>query len=102
MIGQRHKLGTVVQHRNGYIYVKTEEGMVSENRRVWDLTFGHKDPIKPGDKVHRRDGDRTNNSPENLAKIHYNQTKFVFLKKARILFEPKKAEDVARVHMSRH
>lgn len=89
-----YDIGTKVQHRNGYIKVKIEgEGgkpkWEAEARRNWELTYGDRDPIVAGDRVFHKDGDRTNDRPSNLAKIHYNDTKFVFLKKSRVLWEPK-------------
>ncbi len=74
-----------MQHRNGYIVVKTKDGMVAEGRRVWELSKGD---LEPGDKVYHIDGDRTNNKPNNLAKIHFNQTKFIMLKESRVLWMP--------------
>jgi len=79
--------GTKVQHRNGYIFVKTDEGrLMAESRRVWELQRGE---LLPGDRVFHIDGDRTNNKISNLAKVHYNQTKFVMLKESKILWMPK-------------
>lgn len=85
-----HVIGTKVQHRNGYIFVKIEgdEGdpqWQAEARRVWELQRG---PLNEGDRVFHIDGDRTNNRITNLAKIHYNTTKFVFLKQSRVLYAP--------------
>lgn len=83
--GQRHQIGTRVQYRNGYIRVKTKEGMVPENRRTWEL---HNGDLVEGDKVYHLDGDRTNNNIRNLAKIHFNTTKFTMLKESRVLWKP--------------
>lgn len=85
--GQSYPLGTRVQYRSGYIQVKTEDGMVTEARRVWELTNGE---LEPGDRVFHIDGDRTNNSIRNLAKVHYNQVKFKMLKESKILWMPKR------------
>lgn len=81
-----YAVGTKVQRRNGYIFVKTDDGLIAESRRNWELQKGE---LKPGDKVFHIDGDRTNNRIGNLAKIHYNQTKFVFLKESKVLWRPK-------------
>lgn len=83
-------IGAKVQHRNGYIHVKVEgdEGeakWMSEARRTWEL---HRGPLKEGDRVFHVNGDRTNNHISNLAKVHYNSTKFVFLKESKLLFCP--------------
>src|SRR5713226_492836 len=84
--GRSYPLGTKVQYRSGYIVVKTEDGMVPESRRIWELQKGE---LQAGDRVFHIDGDRTNNRISNLAKIHYNQTKFVMLKESKILWMPK-------------
>lgn len=89
--GQRYPVGTRVQHRNGYIVVKveTDDGgakMMAESRRVWELRRGD---LEPGDRVFHIDGDRTNNDIRNLAMVHFNQTKFVFLKRSQVLYMPK-------------
>lgn len=86
-----YPVSTKVQHRNGYIKVKIEgdDGKPrweAESRRVWELQRG---PLSPGDRVFHVDGDRTNNRITNLAKVHYNEVKFVFLKQSRVLFMPK-------------
>lgn len=86
MRGSAYPLGTKVQHRNGYIVVKTEDGMISESRRVWELSRGE---LAQGDRVFHMDGDRTNNKIQNLAKVHFNTTKFVMLKESKVLWMPK-------------
>ncbi len=83
--GKSYPVGTRVQHRNGYIVVKTEDGMVAEGRRVWEITH---EGLEPGDRVFHIDGDRTNNNPRNLAKVHFNVTKFVMLKESKVLWMP--------------
>jgi hypothetical protein len=87
---RNYPVGSKVQYRNGYIRVKIEgEGgepkWEAESRRVWELQRG---PLKEGDRVFHIDGDRTNNRIGNLAKVHYNTTKFVFLKESRALYIP--------------
>lgn len=84
--GRSYPTGTKVQHRNGYIFVKTDEGkLIAESRRIWELQRGE---LKEGDRVFHIDGDRTNNNIRNLAKVHYNQTKFLMLKESKILWMP--------------
>lgn len=84
--GHSYPVGTKVQHRNGYIVVKTAEGMIAESRRVWELQRGE---LLEGDRVFHLDGDRTNNNIRNLAKVHFNTTKFVMLKESKVLWMPK-------------
>lgn len=95
--GKSYPVGTRVQHRNGYIVVKveTDEGgarMMAESRRIWELKRGD---LEPGDRVFHVDGDRTNNDISNLAMVHFNQTKFVFLKASQVLYMPKSKSSYA-------
>lgn len=90
MIAKVHPVGTKVQHRTGYIYVKIEgedghPNWIAESRRIWELQKGE---LKEGDRVYHIDGDRTNNRIGNLAKVHFNSTKFIFLKESRVLWRP--------------
>lgn len=99
--GRGYKLGERVQYRDGYIKVKaeTDDGeakMIPESWRIWDLHFGDKDPRIEGDRVFHKNGDRTNNAPTNLGKIHFNETKFVFLKQKRMLEPFDKAWGIGR------
>lgn len=84
--GKSYPLGTKVQHRNGYIYVKTDDGLIPEGRRVYELTHGE---LEAGYRVFHMDGDRTNNSPRNLSAVKFNTTKFVMLKESKVLWMPK-------------
>lgn len=84
------EIGTKVQHRNGYIHVKIRDDdgkpkWVAEGRRVWELKYGE---LEEGDRVFHTNGDRTDNRPGNLAKVHFNNVKFIFLKKSRVLYTP--------------
>lgn len=88
--GNSYPLGTRVQHRNGYIYVKAQDDegnvkLMAEARRVWELKRGE---LEAGDRVFHMDGNRENNDIRNLAKIHFNQTKYTFLKQSKILYMP--------------
>lgn len=67
--------------------VENDGKMVAESRRVWELRRGE---LLEGDRVFHIDGDRTNNRIENLAKVHYNQVKFVMLKESKVLWMPRK------------
>lgn len=88
----RRSVGAVVQHRNGYIHVKVEdqdgkERWIAQGRCIWELQRGD---LEEGDRVYHINGDRTDNRIQNLAKVHFNSTKFVFLKESRVLFDPDK------------
>lgn len=82
-------VGTIVQHKNGYIHVKVEkdgeEVWQAQGRRMWELQRGE---LADGDRVFHIDGDRTNNRIGNLAKVHFNSTKFIFLKRSKVLYQP--------------
>lgn len=85
-----YPIGTRTQHRNGYIYVKVvdDDGhpkLMAEARRTWELKRGD---LEAGDRIYHMDGNRENNDIRNLAKIHFNQTRFVFLKQSKILYMP--------------
>ncbi len=84
--GKSYPAGTRVQRRTGYIYVKTDEGLIAEGRRVYELTHGE---LEPGYRVFHMDGDRTNNSIRNLSAVKFNTTKFTMLKESKVLWMPK-------------
>jgi endogenous inhibitor of DNA gyrase (YacG/DUF329 family) len=48
----------------GYVNVMTESGWIAEHRLVMAQTLGR--PVGPRERVHHRNGDRTDNHPENL------------------------------------
>lgn len=78
------EIGSRVQYRTGYITVKVvnndgEEKIMAESRRVWELHHGE---LEAGDRVFHCNGDRTDNRIQNLAMVHFNQTKFIVLKQS--------------------
>lgn len=84
------QVGTVVQYRNGYVKVKIEDDegkptWQARSRRNWELKHG---TLEEGDRVFHIDGNRENDDPRNLAKVHFNAVKFVVLNKARVLYDP--------------
>jgi len=88
---RNYPIGTKTQTKSGYIRIKiaTDDGEVrweAESRRTWELQRG---PLQDGDRVFHIDGDRTNNRIGNLAKVHFNDKKFTFLKESRVLYLPK-------------
>ena len=84
-VGRKYVPGTRVQYRTGYIYVKTGDGMKPEARQIWERHHGE---LTPGDRVFHLDGNRENNQIGNLAKVHFNDTKFTLLKASRVLWVP--------------
>lgn len=81
-------VGSVVQYRTGYIYVKTSDGWKAESRVVAELKLVKRE-LEQGEKVFHRDGDRTNNRPENLAVIKFNPTKYRLLPGPNLIHLPK-------------
>ena len=57
-------LGERRKGKQGYVYVKTEQGWELEHRMVMAKTLGR--PLKAGEIVHHKDEDRANNDPGNL------------------------------------
>lgn len=94
MIGRNYPIGTKVRHRNGYVKVKIEgeEGAIwqPESRRMWELYRGE---LVDGDRVFHIDGNRENNKIQNLALIHFNQTKFTLYKESKVLYMPGQKRD---------
>lgn len=57
-------LGSVGKHRSGYLTVKTTEGWVLQHRHVMEQKLGRE--LEPHERVHHRNGNRADNSPDNL------------------------------------
>lgn len=87
---KNYPVGTKVQHRNRYIFVKCdgEKKWKAEHRWVMEQKVLGRD-LEEGERVYHRDGDRENNQPANLVAIKFATTKYVFLKKSRVLYIPK-------------
>ena len=82
--------GARIQRRSGYIFTKTAEGMKAESRWVAEQKILSRD-LEPGERVFHKNGDREDNSAQNLSVIKFNTTKYVPLKTSRVLFVPKHA-----------
>jgi hypothetical protein len=61
-------------HTNGYVrvfmpnhYSAMKNGYVYEHRLIAESTLGR--TLFPGEQIHHRDGDKTNNAPDNLEVI---------------------------------
>ena len=81
-----YEIGTKVQHRDGYVFVKTESGMVAEHRFVMSQKIGR--PLAKGEVVLRIKPDRMNNRETNLVKVHHNLSKFKYLPHSRVIYIP--------------
>lgn len=90
MLARMHNYppGSVVQQRNGYIFVKLENGTwQAEARWVMENKVISR-PLKSFERVYHRDGDRTNNERGNLVVLKINQTPFKVFERSRPLFIP--------------
>ncbi len=56
--------GTGSLHPSGYVYVRADGRSVLQHRLVMEQVLGR--PLRPGESVHHRDGNRQHNSPDNL------------------------------------
>lgn len=83
---RRYPVGAIVQHRDGYIFVKRDDGWIAQHRLVAEAAHGE---LNKGDRVYHIDGDRTNNNKDNLVVLHFNTTRYHLLKTRRILYLPK-------------
>lgn len=79
--------GTIIQNKTGYIHVKQPNGKwIGQGRLNYIKEHGH---LSDDQRVYHIDGDRTNNSEENLVAITFSTTRFQLLPQRRIMFMPK-------------
>lgn len=78
-------VGTKYIDKAGYIRVKTENGYVFEHRLVMSNYL--KRELKPNEQVHHKDGNKTNNSIDNLELFNSNSEHIAFHAK---IFKDKK------------
>lgn len=57
-------VGTRRQNPSGYVEIKTNDGWKLEHRAIMEETLGR--PLEGAENVHHKNGDRTDNRPENL------------------------------------
>jgi len=83
----RYDIGTLVQRTNGYVFVKTNDGMMAEHRWVAEnRMLGRK--LRDGEVVVRKHPDRLLNTPQNLVVVQHSLTKFKTLPHSRIIYIP--------------
>lgn len=89
--------GSRIQHKSGYIFLKTQKGMMAEHRFIAEQKILRRD-LEEGERVFRRNGDREDNRPENLVVLKFSAIRFKLLEKSRVLYIPKfsKTEEVNR------
>lgn len=90
--------GEIRQHRNGYIFIKLENGeWQAHHRWVMEHDVEHRE-LKENERVYHKDGRRDNNEPENLVTISYSLTPFKVLEKTRVLFVPRATPQAKRTY----
>lgn len=93
-VNSRDPIGTRAQRRNGHIFIKTKEfGMVKEARYV--IMVKENRELDKNERVFFRDGDRENVKYENLAPIHFAESRFKYLPRSRVIYVPKREKVVA-------
>jgi len=90
----KHITGTRIQRRDGYVFIKTEEGLVAEHRWIASQRILGRE-LRKGECVIRRLPDRMDNSPENLVVVQHRLTKFVLLPHSRVIYVPKAPKRMA-------
>jgi hypothetical protein len=98
---RKYEVGTVVQHRNHYCYIKTDDkDWVSQHRwiaaQAGDVR-GRTGDLQPGEKVFHLNGKKDDNHPKNLIRIQFDTTKYYVkhLPESRVLHVPKRQSRVS-------
>lgn len=85
----RHQPGTLIQHRNGYVYLITKERkQVAYHRFVAAQRLGR--DLRDGEVVVRKKPDFLNNKWDNLVVVQHRLEKFKYLPEPRLIFVPGK------------
>lgn len=89
-----YPVGSVVQHRNHYIHIKTRDGEWQSQHR-WIAAQkgdvrGKSGDLKEGEKVFHLNGRKDDNNPRNLIRIQFDTTKYYLkpLQHGRVLHIP--------------
>lgn len=83
--------GTRVQRRDGYVFIKTDAGLMAEHRWIAQQKIVGR-ILRKGECVIRRNPVRDDNRPENLVVVQHALTKFALLPKSRVIYVPKRAK----------
>jgi len=84
--------GSRIKTRAGYVFIKMTSGKwKSEHRFNMENSKLHRE-LREGERVFHLNGDREDNSPNNLINIQFNTTPFRLLNHREILFIPKITE----------
>lgn len=83
---RKYPAGSIIQQKTGYIFIKTRDGKwVSEHRYNYQQ---HIRPLKEGERVFHKNGDREDNETRNLVAIQFPTTRYALLPRRRIMFIP--------------
>ena len=91
--GLRYTVGTLIQQKSGYVFIKTEEGMKAEHRWVAEQKMLGRH-LRKGEVVVRKTPDRTLNTPANLVVVQHNLERFKYLPHPNILYVPARPKKV--------
>lgn len=81
--------GTIVQHRDGYKFIKTERGWEKLSRFLVEQEEGRK--LRKYERVFHKDGQRAHDEYPNLVAIQFNATRFRPLPESRVIYIPSTA-----------
>lgn len=83
----RYIPGTKIQRRDGHCFLKTKElGLIKEARYLIMIKEGRE--LDKNERVFFKDGNRENVRYENLAPIHFAESRFKYLPHSRIIYIP--------------
>lgn len=87
----RYQPGTLVQRKNGYVFLVTREGkQIAQHRWVASQRLGR--DLKKGECVVRKKPDFLNNSWDNLVVVQHRIEKFKYLPESRVIYVPSRAQ----------
>lgn len=78
--------GTRSQRRDGHIWVKHQGRMVKAARLAMAIREDRE--LDRNERVFFRDGDRENIDPRNLTSVHFQEARFKYLPRSRVIYIP--------------